>query len=226
MEKDYACEDGESMSFFEMLMLSMALSADAFAIGVACEMRGIRTSMPARLVICFVSAIITAVAVFLGSAIADFLPSWAGNLIGIIMLFALGIYVIYGAFAEKPEKPPKPRKENILTLAVKPLGITIRIIRNPVECDIDRSSVVDFAEACYMGVALSADSFAAALGAGVGGGMSGWIPVMCGVFQLVFLCCGAKIGKKFYGMKNIKQKYLNLVSGIILIVIAVFRIFF
>lgn len=218
--------DGESMSFFETLLLSMALSADAFAIGIACELRGIRTSMWARLLICFVSAIITATAVFLGSVISDFLPHWAGNLIGIIMLSALGVYVIYGAFAEKEKKPPKPRKENILTLAVKPLGITIRIIRNPAECDIDRSSAVDFAEACYMGVALSADSFAAGLGAGVGGGSAVWIPVMCGIFQLVFLCCGAKIGKKFYGMKNIKQKYLNLVSGIILIIIAIFRIFF
>lgn len=214
------------MNFFEMLMLSMALSADALAIGTACEMRGIRTSMPSRLVICLVSAVITAVSVFLGSVISDFLPLWAGNIIGIIMLFALGIYVIYGAFVEKPEKPPKKRKENILTLAVKPLGITIRIIRNPEECDIDRSSAVDFAEACYMGAALSADSFAAGLGIGVGGGSAEWIPLMCGVFQMIFLCCGAKIGKNFRQMKNIKQKYLNILSGIILIVIALFRIFF
>lgn len=214
------------MSFFEMLLLSMALSADAFAIGIACELRGIRTSITARLVICFVSAVITAAAVFLGSVISDFLPLWVGNLIGIIMLFALGVYVIYGAFSEKAEKPPKPRRENILTLAVKPLGITISIIRNPAECDIDRSSAVDFAEACYIGIALSADSFAAGLGAGAGGGSEVLIPVMCGIFQLIFLCCGAKIGKKFYGINNIKQKYFNIASGIILIIIAVFRILF
>lgn len=226
IKKDYVCGDGERMNFFETLLLSMALSADAFAIGVACEMRGIRTSTAARLVICFVSAVITAAAVFLGSVISDFLPVWAGNFIGIIMMFALGAYVIYGAIAEKPKKPPKPRKENILTLAVKPLGITIRIIRNPAECDIDHSSAVDFAEACYMGVALSADSFAAGLGAGVSGGAADWIPLMCGIFQLVFLCCGAKIGKKFYGIKKIKQKYLSIASGAVLIAVALFRIFF
>lgn len=214
------------MGIFEMLFLSFALSTDALAIGISCALRGIRTPLSARLVICVMSVAITAAAVFLGSVINDFIPSWVGNIVGIILLSALGIYVIYGAFVEKKPKKPKPRKENILTLAVKPLGLTINIIRNPSECDIDRSSTVEFAEACYIGAALSADSFAAGLGAGVSGGSAVLIPLMCGVFQLVFLCCGIQIGKKLYGIKRVKQKYFGIISGMMLIAVAIFRILF
>lgn len=211
------------MGFFEILLFSMALSTDAFGIGVSCELRNIKAPVTARILICIISVFVTGIAVFMGSVLSGIIPLWLGKLVGALMLFALGGYVIFGALSEKEAKP---KKQNILNLVVKPLGITIRIMRNPVECDMDHSSTIDMAEACYIGFAISVDSFAAGLGAGVSGASGMLVPIMCGICQMIFLCGGIGIGRKLHGMKNVKQKYFSVVSGIMLIVIAALRILF
>lgn len=216
------------MGIFEILFFSTALSIDALGIGISCELRNIKTPISARIVICCVSVAVTGTAVFMGAAISEFIPLQISKAISFIMLVAFGICIIFGSFGDnkKNKKPKKLKKENILNLAVKPLGITIRIIRNPVECDIDKSSSIDMSEACYIGLAISVDSFVAGLGAGVGGISGVIVPIMCGVCQMIFLCCGIKIGKKLHQIKFIKQKYFSIISGIMLIMIAILRIIF
>lgn len=215
------------MGFFEILLFSMALSTDAFGIGVSCELRDIKTPVSARVIICLMSVLVTGSAVLIGSTVSEFVPLWFGKIAGALLLFILGVYVIFSALSDKEKvHKKKPKKENILNLAVKPFGITIRIIRNPVECDMDNSSSIDMAEACYTGLAISVDSFAAGLGAGVSGVSGITVPLMCGVCQMIFLCCGINIGKKLHNIRRIKQKYFSIISGIMLIAIAVLRIIF
>ncbi len=217
------------MGFFEIVLFSIALSIDALGIGISCELKNIRTPIVQRIVICIISVIITGAAIFLGSLMAGVVPLMLGKIIGAAILFILGGYIIIGALTEKGKKrkrKPKSKKQNILDFVIKPLGITVKIIRNPVECDIDGSYSIDMAEACYIGAAISADSFAAGLGAGVGGASGMIIPLMCGLCQMIFLCGGINIGKLLHNIKGIKQKYFGVISGIMLIIIAVFRIIF
>lgn len=217
------------MVFFQILLFSAALSTDAFGIGVSCELRNIKAPVSARLIICLMSVLVTGAAVFIGSSVSGIVQPWIGKTVGSIMLSVLGIYVIYGALSDKEpkkKKPPKPEKENIFNFAVKPLGITVRIIRNPVECDMDNSSSIDITEACYIGLAISADSFAAGLGVGISGASGFTVPIMCGICQMTFLCCGIGAGKKLRNIKFIKQKYFSVISGIMLILIAILRIMF
>ena len=144
------------MEIFGLLLLSMSLSIDAFTIGTSCALGGIKASWKSRLIICAISVLIMGISIFCGEALARFISQEVAKYIGCGMLCILGIYIIFGSFARNK----KPKRKSI-TLALKPLGITISIIREPSLCDIDKSNTIDSKEACYIGTALSIDSIGA-----------------------------------------------------------------
>mgnify|MGYP000332164888 FL=1 len=152
------------MEIFGLLLLSLSLSIDDFTIGTSYALGGIKASWKSRLIICAISVLIMGISIFCGEALARFISQEVARYIGCGMLCILGIYIIFGSFARNK----KPKRKSI-TLALKPLGITISIIREPSLCDIDKSNTIDSKEACYIGTALSIDS----IGAGVSMGVSG-----------------------------------------------------
>ena len=182
------------MGFAETVLLSMALSIDALSIGASCGFSGIRTPFKAKLTICLVSLAVTATAVFFGGILSNIISELFGKILGAVLLAVLGIYMLVSALLN----------------------------REPVECDIDRSSSIDYKEACFMGLALSADSFSAGISAGIEGGMSIFVPVLCGVFQMIFLCVGEYAAKHISGYFS--KNYFGIISGIILIATAICRI--
>lgn len=206
------------MSLSEILLLSAALSIDALSIGVSCGLAGIQTPFKAKLVIMAVSVIVTGCAVLCGVMIGDLLPEIIGKILGAALLAVVGIYVIIGAFSDKQNNGEQKKKN--------PFGISAGILGNPKECDIDRSASIDTAEAVFIGLALSADSFAAGIGAGVGGGSAVLVPIICGVFQMIFLCCGEHTAKKLRQTGLFKEKYFGVFSGSIMVITALCRLFF
>ncbi len=212
------CFWGEVVSLSEILLLSAALSIDALSIGASCGLAGIRTPLKAKLVIMAVSVMVTGCAVLCGVMIGDLLPTMVGKILGAALLAVVGIYVIVGAFSNN-KKNCRKKKRN-------PFGISAGILGNPTECDRDESASIDTAEAVFIGLALSADSFAAGIGAGVGGGSVILVPIICGVFQMVFLCCGEQAAKKLRKAALFKEKYFGAVSGSIMIATALCRLIF
>lgn len=209
------------MGFFGLLLLSISLSIDAFTIGTSCALGGIKASWKARLIICAISVLIMGASIFCGEALVRFINQEVARYIGCGMLCVLGVYMIFGSF----KRSNKSKKKKSITLALKPLGITISIIREPALCDIDKSSTIDSKEACYIGTALSIDS----VGAGVSMGVSGIGAIsaagLCGICQLIFLCLGLFLGKKIRGIEKIPQKAFTRASGFIIILVAVIKLF-
>ncbi len=205
------------MNIAGIVLLSAALSIDAFGIGVSCSVRKIKTPVLSKLIICVISVAVTGAAVALGDVLSGILPGKAGVLIGAVMLVALGLYTAVGAFVE--EKKGRAASPDAQT----PLGRTAEIIRDPAACDGDRSSSVDLREAVCIGAALSVDSFSAGLGAAVGGGAA-LIPLLCGASQLVLLCAGELVGSLVGRCGNIRQLWLSLLSAGILVLMGVLRI--
>lgn len=201
-----------------MLVLAAALSIDAFAIGASCALRGIKNPPVSKLVICIVSVAVTAAATFIGGIIGSVLPEYIGKVIGSVLLIILGIYVAVGAVREEKNK----RIEN--SCDGSPFEAAAKILRSPVSCDMDRSSSVDIREALYIGAALSADSFSAGIGAGIGGAVLA-VPVLCGLFQLVLLCIGELLGKYLRNFHNIKQLWFSLLSAAMLAAIGIAKLF-
>ena len=206
------------MNIFETLLLSAALSTDALGIGASCALRGIKTPLRSKLTICLISVAVTAAAVFSGNFIGRFVPSFVGGIAGSGLLALLGIYIIVGAVREGGEREDKQPVKGTLER-------TAGILRSPASCDADQSSTVEIGEACYIGAALSLDSFAAGIGAGIGGAAL-LVPIMCGLCQLLFLCIGDMLGRYLRRSERIRQKYFSVLSGLILIVLAAARSIF
>lgn len=206
------------MNIYEMLVLAAALSIDAFGIGATCALRGIKNPSVSKLVICMVSVAVTAAAAFLGGVIGRFMPEYIGRVIGAALLIILGLYVAAGAVREEKSGKENTNKET------SPIETAAKILRSPTACDMDSSSSVDLREALYIGAALSADSFSAGIGAGIGGAL--WaVPVLCGGFQLLLLCLGELLGKYLKSFCDIRQLWFTLLSAVMLIAIGICRLF-
>ena len=212
------------MKALALILLSVSLSMDSLGIGISYGIRKIKIPWPAKLIICAISLIITAIAVTLGTLILVIIPGKVAEIIGILMLAFLGLFIIFSALFPKKEKIKKTK--TVRSIVLKPLGITVKIIRNPVSCDFDKSKHIDILEAVYLGVALSIDSFAAGVSSVISGGINLlMIPISVGLAQLAFLTLGDAIGKKISSISKIDSKVFVVISGSLLIVMALLRVF-
>ncbi len=187
---------GEILDITEIFLLSIASSIDALSIGASCGFKGIKTSLKAKIVICVISFVVTLTAVIFGGFLRNFFSDAAGKITGGVLLIIMGIYMMISSFLNK----------------------------EPVECDINRSFDIDYKEACFMGIVLSGDSFAASISVGMSGGMGFLIPVMCVIFQIAFLNFGESFAK--FIAKHLNKNRFGIISGSILIITGILRGFF
>lgn len=178
------------------LLLAVSLSIDALGIGISYGLRNIKTPWYAKLIISIVSFLLTLLAFSFGTAVSNFIPENYSKWIGAIMLVALGFYIIFSSFLSKPES-----------------------------FDSDRSNHIDLRESFFLGIALSVDSLGTGVCSAVMGLDSLLIPLMVGVFQLLFLWFGTAAGQKLHGISNLPHNVFTVCSGVILIFIALFRLF-
>jgi len=117
------------------------------------------------------------------------------------------------------------KNDELLKIAIKSLGITIQVLRNPTECDIDKSGIIDVKESILLGLALSVDAIGVGIGSALSGYHSALIPFIVGLFQLILLCVGTYLGKRITDMKKINDKVIAVVPGVLLIILAIVRIY-
>lgn len=204
------------------VLLALSMSMDALGIGISYGVRGIRVPFVSRAVICVISVLITGAAIFLGGKLTAALPTATAKLIGAVMLGLLGVFIVCQAFINKKPKKEK-RCGTLASLFIKPLGVTVSIVRDPCACDFDSSSRIDAAESVYLGVALSIDSFGVGVSSAVSGLNSMLIPVAAGLCQLCLLCAGEAAGAKLKKTSLGESKIWNIFSGLLLVCIAVVR---
>lgn len=212
---------------FSILLIAISLSIDAFGAGIAYGMRKIHIPLASKLVICFMSVLYSGIALIAGKAVHKILPPAAANIAGIVILASMGIYIILQAFLKKEEGVSErtcKEKKTLLEIAVKSLGITIQVIRNPDNGDIDRSGVIDTREALLLGFALSVDAIGVGIGSALAGISSLFIPFAAGIFQLLLLQAGTFLGKRLGESSKVNKKVISVVPGILLITIALLRI--
>ena len=154
-------------------ILAVSLSIDAFGVGIAYGLRKVQIPFLSKMVICFFSILYSGMALALGKAIYGIIPPIAAKITGVAMLAVMGIYIILKALPEDDRNNTAEvcckGSRTILEIAVKSLGITIQVIKNPVEGDIDRSGYIDIQESLMLGLALSVD----AIGVGIGSALAG-----------------------------------------------------
>lgn len=205
------------MEFVGIMLLSAALSIDGFNVGASCTFNGVRVPLYARVIILFISTVVTSVSVFAGGMLGCVISEQGAKCIGAALLVMLGIYMGIGALGKGKKNKQKKTHTGMISRSVE-------VLADVSSCDADGSRRIERGEAAVIGFALSADAFAAGLSSGMSSGVSGLMPFFCGVFQMLFLSLGVGCAKKLKKRTKINAAAFGVCAGIVLIITGFLRI--
>ena len=187
--------------FFNLVLLSICVSIDSLGIGLTYGIKNTKISLSAKLVLFIISFIITVLSLLVGELFFNVFSPNVSKLIGTIIILGMGIWIIYQSFIPQ-------------------------IIKNPTDFDIDKSNRIDAKEAIYLGIALSLDSVGISIGSSIIGINSLIFPICIAFFHLLFLSFGSILGNRIRNISNIPQNIWSLISGILLVLIGLSKMFF
>lgn len=199
------------------ILLAISTSIDSLGIGITYGIKNTLISFKGKLVIFFISFLITLISLYFGSIIKTILPWYISDYLESFIFIIIGILIFIGALKEDK----KCVNEN-----TKIFGITTKIIKDATSSDLDNSNKIDSKEALFLSIALSIDSICVGIGTGVIDINNYVFPILIGFFQIFFLSIGTFLGKKIYKYLNIPNNIWSIISGILLIFLGVLKILF
>lgn len=215
--------------FWQCLLLAIPISLDCIGIGMTYGIKNTYITPLAKLIIFSIFFIVTSIAISIGTLIIEIFSLEFANVVGVVLLVLMGCWIIYQSFKPK-KKNIKVEKQKILIpkihrLFIKPFGITIQIIKNPSNSDLDHSNHIDAKEAFYLGSAISIDAFCAGVGCSAIGITSFLFPLFISIFHILFLSFGCYLGEKLSSRTKIPDNIWSIISGILLITIGISKLF-
>lgn len=207
------------------LLLAIPVSLDCIGIGITYGIKNTYITNLAKCIIFAIFFVVTSIAITIGSIIVKIFSISFANILGVVLLIFMGTWIIFQSFKPKKEKKKEENiKPKIYNLIIKPLGLTIKIIKNPTNSDLDHSNHIDAKEALYLGFAISLDAFCAGVGCSAVGINSFFFPLFISIFHIIFLTLGSIIGMKLSSSTKIPDNIWSIVSGILLIAIGIFKL--
>lgn len=207
------------------LLLAIPISLDCIGIGITYGIKNTYITHLAKAIIFTIFFVVTFVAISIGSFIIKIFSLSFANILGVALLILMGLWIIYQSFNPRKEKSKKITNQKIYQFIINPLGITIKIIKNPINSDLDNSNYIDAKEALYLGFAISLDAFCAGVGCSAIGINSLFFPLFISIFHILFLSLGSFIGIKLSSSTKIPDNIWSITSGILLISIGIFKLF-
>lgn len=186
-------------------LLSLSLSADALGIGLSYGLRKIRFPRSSLLLLSGETFLLITLYLSLGERLASLFPLTAAKLLSSLILFGFGIWLCLQGMGQKKEKAASP-------------------LHTPSLCDKDASAAIEPKEALLLGLLLSLDSCAISLSAAVGQMEVAWLPLCTALLQSLFLAAGAKLGSRLLLHPMPRENLWSLLSGGILLLLAILQI--
>ncbi|KKM11945.1 hypothetical protein SY88_06010 [Clostridiales bacterium PH28_bin88] len=212
------------MNLWPVLLFSLAVSIDGLGVGLSYGMRRILVPWHSLLVICVTSTVAITVSMFFGHLVAGLIPPGVAEKLGALIMVAVGCWIILEARIKGRNHVEEAAcgEYSLLKVKIRPLGIVIQILREPVQADFDRSGTINPREALALGLALAMDALGAGFGAAVAG-MELWlVPVFVGLCKLALvsggLKLGARVGEHWLGNAG------SLVPGAIILILGLLKI--
>lgn len=215
-----------------IIVLAFSSSIDSFGIGITYGLRKTNLTRFAKFILFMISIIITSISIFVGNKLTLIFTSNFTKLLGSLILIIMGIVIIFQIINSKEKNNSSINNETNKNanqclenqFFIKFLGITVQIIKDPISSDIDNSNNIDTKEAIYLGIALSIDSFCIGIGSSILGFSSLLFPILVASFQFIFLTIGKILGEKVNKISKVPSNIWNLISGVLLILIGLSRI--
>lgn len=155
-------------------------------------------------------------------------PDYITKSLGSFIFILAGIFMFFQALQKDKDiklnsKSKKLLKEKTYSFFIKFLGITIKIIKDPTNSDLDNSNKIDYKEAIFLSLALSIDSICIGIGSSIIGINNLIFPFLISFFQLLFLKLGFLFGKNLYKNCNLLKNIWSIISSILLIFIGILK---
>lgn len=211
---------------FNTFLLAFSASIDSLGVGITYGIKKTKISFVGIIILFSLSLFVTSLSIFFGNTLSNLFSTYFTTIIGGFLLCCIGIFIIYGALNNKEKKCTKKiSKHKEYNFFINFLGITINIIKNPINSDLDKSNVIDIKEAIFLGLALSLDSISIGLVGSVIGTNSFMFPILISLFQIFFLSVGKFLGNKISNISKLPNNIWSIISGIILIFIGIIKFF-
>ena len=216
----YVYYGGEVM-ILNCIVLALSVSIDSFGIGITYGIKNTKITNWSKLILFTISLVATIISINLGKIISKIFSPFFTNLLGCLILVAMGIVFSFQSLNKNVVKPlSKQKKYNFF---IKWLGITIQIIKDPISSDFDKSNTISSKEALYLGTALSLDSLCVGIGSSMLNISSYLFPLLVAFFQLLFISFGNFIGKELKNSFKINDNVWSFISGILLTLIGLLK---
>lgn len=191
------------MTSLGLFLLALTLSADDFSVGVAYGLFKTRLSLKSLIIMVLGSATSTYGVMLVGKFIFTSMPDYVTTWLSVIILGSVGCKMIYTGWKEKDD-------------------YSKLVEENPLSSSSSKS--VGFFETYFVGLGLGVDDFAQALGLAVAG-----FPIVLSVFlleiaELITLLVGNYLAIK--GLSKRVNGKLAIIPGIVLLIVALYQIFF
>jgi putative Mn2+ efflux pump MntP len=236
------------MHLISALLLAIASNVDNFAVGIAYGVKKLKISTLTSLFIALVSAIGTFLSISVGEDINNYLSVDAANILGSIVLVAVGAWSIRDTLkteGQKAKKKARMRQEmRLLVSAGSHQSVSNpsyddysqefsqeflqefsyeKYLENPEKADLDRSGYIDVRESIALAFGLTLNN----LGSGIGGGIShlnvGITSLLVFILSLLGMSGGYFFGDRF--TTRISGFWAGIISGVLVIVVGVYEYF-
>lgn len=209
------------LSYF---VLAISSSIDSLGIGITYGIKNTKITIFSKFILFMISLFISYFAIIIGKFINKFFSAQICNLISFLSLLLMGFWIILQSFNTSKQNTNTNTKVKIYKFFIKSLGITIEIIKNPISSDLDNSKKIEAEESLYLGFALSLDSLCIGIGNSIVGATSLIFPIFVATFQFIFLSIGLILGKTINNVSNIPDNIWSIISGLLLIIIAISKL--
>lgn len=206
-----------ALTWLAVGLFALAVSVDGFLAGLTYGLRGIRLTVASLGIISATSVVVMLVSLLAGTALQAWLGAGRAELLGALILLAMGLWVVLEAWLDKAAQS-RPDGRPLLRWRISSLGLVIQVMREPTRADLDQSGNLSGGEAVLLGLALAFDAFGVGLGAAVSGLATWVLPVAVGLANLALIPLGAWIGYR-YSLGGLKEKGAFM-PGLLLICLA------
>lgn len=207
----------------EAILITTALSMDAFVSGFAYGANKIKIPFISVIIINIVCSVILGISLFLGTFIGQYIPKMVTVVVCAVILIILGLIKIFDSFIKNLIK----RKQGIhkeIKFSLFNLKFILNVFAKPEDADVNSNKVLSPKEALALSIALSLDGIAVGLGTGlINASIISYITIIAFslITDAVFLILGRFIGNKIAQKISLNLSWL---SGLILIGLAIMKI--
>jgi putative sporulation protein YtaF len=206
------------MHLFSILLFALSANIDNFTVGAAYGIKKIKIGNLSNLIIAIISSVGTLISMTLGLVLSSLIPQYFANIIGNVILIAIGLWFLKNFVFKNYIVHKSESKET------GGLKRYTEILDEPEKADADSSGDIDIRETFILAFALTINNFGLGIGASIAGFNIALTTVCTFIFSLLLILLGYRLGKGY--LSAFFGKYAELISGIIIIALGLFEMFF